>query len=130
MYEQINAQFTSLTKQFADSAIKAQGLAIENAERVFGLQLKTIEERVNANLAFWSEAAEARNYDDLKAIWPKGLELAKENVQRFYSASQEAFGQTLKTQEAIGELVKTQFESAGEQVAKTASKAAKAAGAK
>ena len=32
MFEQINSQFVSFTKQFADSAIKANSLALQNIE--------------------------------------------------------------------------------------------------
>ncbi|MBB5015465.1 phasin family protein [Rehaibacterium terrae] len=127
MYEQINAQFVSMTKQMADSALKASALAFENFERVVGLQIKTAEDRINANIAFLGEAAEVRDFEGLKTIWPKGVQLAKENAERFYGAQQEAVGQTLKTQEAIGQLIKAQFEAAGEQVAKAAAKAPKAA---
>lgn len=124
MYEQMNAQFVSMTKQMADSALKASTLAFENFERVVGLQIKTAEDRVNANVAFMGEAADVRDLEGFKAIWPKGMQLAKENAERIYGAQQEAIGQTLKAQEAIGQLIKAQFEAAGEQVAK-APKAAK-----
>ena len=53
MYEQINSQFMNFGKQFAESALKANTLAFQNAERLLGLQLKTIEHQMNANVSFF-----------------------------------------------------------------------------
>ena len=39
MYPQFNEQFTAATRQFADTAAQINRLALENAEKVFGLQL-------------------------------------------------------------------------------------------
>lgn len=127
MYEQINAQFVNLTKQFADSALKANALAFENFERVVGLQMKTLEDRTQATIAFFGEAAEAHDLESAKTLWPKGVQVARENAERFYQAQQEAIGQTIKTQEAIGQLVRSQFEAAGEQATRAAKAATKPA---
>lgn len=126
MFEQINSQFVSAAKQFADSALKANSLALENVERLVGLQIRTVEAQANATAAFLSEAAEVRDFDGAKAIWPKGINLARESAEACYGASQEAFGQTLKTSEAIGALVKGHIDAASAHVAQTA-KPAKAA---
>ena len=114
MFEQFNSQFVNATKQFADSALKANSLALQNFERALGVQLKTFETGVNATVAFLGEAAEVRDLDDAKAIWPKGLALVKSSSEQFYNAGQEVFGQTLKTSEAIANLYKSQFEAAQE----------------
>lgn len=119
MFEQINSQFVNLNKQYADAAIKANSLALENFERLVGLQLKTVENRVAAAMAFAGEAAEVRDFESARAFWPKGVQLMKESAEQFYGVSQEAFGQSLKTSEAIGELVKGSFDAAGETVAKS-----------
>ena len=120
MFEQFNQQFVSLNKQMAEAAIKANSLALENVERLVGLQLKTVESRLAATMAFAGEAAEVRDLESARAIWPKGVQLMKESAEQFYGASQEAFGQSLKTSEAIGELVKGSFEAAGATVGKAA----------
>ncbi|MBS0193718.1 MAG: phasin family protein [Proteobacteria bacterium] len=133
MYQQINEQFTAASRQFADTAAQVNRLALENAEKVFGLQLTTIEENVNATFAFWGELANVRDLDTLKAVWPKGVQVARENLERTISTSQEVYGNTVKTNEAIGQIAKTQVEAAtaaateqaktvAEKVVKTASK--------
>src|SRR5450432_2601480 len=83
MYEQIQSQMISMSKQFANAALQANTLALQNAERLIGLQFKTLEERINANVSFFGQASEARDIEDLKTIMPKGLELAKEHAERF-----------------------------------------------
>ena len=133
MYQQINEQFTAASRQFADTAAQVNRLALENAEKVFGLQLSTIEENVNATFAFWGELANVRDFDSLKAVWPKGVQVARENIERTINAGQEVYGSTIKTNEVIGQIAKGQIEAAtaaateqvktvAEKVAKTASK--------
>ena len=112
MYQPFNEQFAAATRQFAETAAQANRLALDNASAVFGLQLAAIEERVNATLAFFGEAAEVRDLDGLKTLWPKGVQVARENLERGVSTGQEVFGRTLKTQGAITELAKSQFEAA------------------
>ena len=73
MYQDFNEQFAAASRQFADTAAQVNRLALENAEKVFGLQLATFEENANATFAFWGEVAEARDFDGLKAAWPKGV---------------------------------------------------------
>ena len=106
------------------------GLALESAETVFGVQLKTFEKNVDATTAFFGELAEARDLDGYKTLWPKGLQVAKDNAERVVAASQEVFGLSLKTGEAFGQLVKSQFESATDSVQASVAKATKAAKAK
>jgi hypothetical protein len=125
MFEQFNSQFVNATKQFADSALKANSLALQNFERAVGVQLKTFESGVTASVAFFGEAAEVRDMEGVKAIWPKGVALVKTSSEQFYNAGQEVFGQTLKTSEAIGQLYRSQFEAANDGLVKTAAKAAK-----
>jgi hypothetical protein len=118
MFEQINTQFVAATKQFADVALKANSLAFQNFERAVGVQMKTFESGVNATVAFFGEAAEVRDLEGVKAVFPKGVALVKQSTEQFYNAGQEVFGQTMKTSEAIGQLYKAQFDAANEQVAK------------
>jgi Zn-dependent M32 family carboxypeptidase len=112
MFEQINSQVLAFGKNFADAAFKAQTVALESFEKIADIQLKTLENRVNATQAFWTEALEARNFEGFKAVWPKGVQVARENVERAVSTGQEVFGRTLKTNEAVGQIAKGQFESA------------------
>jgi len=131
MYEQINNPFSNLPdfsaygKQIADATLKANALAFEGVQNALGLSLKTLEERLGATVAFVGEASEARDPETLQTLLPKGLQLAKDNAERFFNAGQEAFGNAVKTQEAIGQIVRAQFEAAAEST-KPAAKAAKA----
>lgn len=132
MYQNFNEQFAVASRQFADTATQVNRLALENVEKVFGLQLASFEDTANAAFAFWGEVAEARDFDSLKAVLPKGVQMARENVERVVSTGQEVFGRTLKTNEAIAQIAKAQVESAtakvqvnAEEVVRTASKARK-----
>ena len=53
-----------------------------------------------------------RDADGLKTVLPKGVQVARENVERAVSTGQEVLGRTLKTNEAIGQIAKGQFEAA------------------
>ncbi|RZA24040.1 MAG: phasin family protein, partial [Lysobacteraceae bacterium] len=52
MSAQINEQFTAFTQQFSAAASRANRLALENAESIFGVQLKTFEKNLEATSAF------------------------------------------------------------------------------
>ncbi len=127
MYQQFNEQFNAATRQFADTAAQINRIAIENTQAVFGLQVAALEERVNANLAFWGEAAEARDMDSLKTLLPKGAQIARENIERTVSTTQEVLGRNVKTNEAISEIAKSQVETAAKETQANVEKATKAA---
>src|SRR5690606_30739011 len=117
------SQLSAAARQFADVTGKINRLALENAEQAFGLQLATFEENVNATFAFWGELAEVRDFDGLKAVWPKGAQVARENIERAVSTGQEVFGRVVKTNEAIAEIAKGQFEAATAQASAEVEKA-------
>ena len=127
MYQQINDQFATASRQFADAAAQINRLAIENATQVFGLQLAALEAGATATFAFLGEVAEVRNPDQLKTVWPKGLQVARENVERGIATGQDVFGRTLKTNEAIGQVAKAQFEASTAQAKDAAESVVKAA---
>ena len=124
---QFNEQFTKAYSQFADAAANANRLALENAEKAFGLHVAAFEENANATFAYVSELIDLRDADGLKAVWPKGLQVARDNAERALGAAQEAFASTLKTNEAIGSLAKGQFEKATAQATAEVEKVTKAA---
>lgn len=127
---QVNEQFANATRQFAATAAEANRVALANAQEIFGLQLAAIEKNANATFAFFGELAEVRDADGLKAVLPKGAQVARENVERAISAGQEVLGRTLKANEAIGQIAKGQFEAATAQAKAEAEKVVKAAKAK
>ena len=110
-------QAINLSKQFADAAFKAQGLALANVERAFEVQLKTIENRVNAAVEFANEMSELRDIESVRAMLPKSVALTKDTAEKFYSTSQELMGLSVKTGESIVEIVRGSFEAANESVA-------------
>ncbi len=123
---QFNDQFSKAAGQFADAAASINRLALENVEKAFGLQLAAIEESVNASFAFTGELLQVRDADGLKAVWPKGVQIARANAERSFGTAQEVFANTVKTNEAIGSLAKGQFEQASAQVKAEVEKATKA----
>jgi phasin family protein len=131
MYEQINSQALAFSKSFADTAFKANSLAVEGFERITNLQLKALENRVAATVEFWTEAAEVRDFDSMKSFWPKGVNLVKETTERLYANGQEVLNVAVKTGEALGQLAKGSIETANETFTKhvnTTAAAAKKAG--
>ena len=127
MYQQFNEQFAAATRQFADTAAQFNRIALENAEAVFGLQMAALEERTNATFAFFGEVAEVRDPEAMKNLWPKGVQIARENVERAVSTGQEVFGRTMKANEALGQIAKSQVESAVKKTQAEVEKATKSA---
>jgi len=112
MYQQFNEQFAATTRQFAETAAQINQLALRNAEAVFGLQMAALGDRMNATFAFFGEAVEVRDADGLKNLWPKGVQVVRENVETAVSTGQDILGRNLKTQESIAEITKGQVEAA------------------
>jgi phasin family protein len=130
MFEQINNPSLALGKGYADTFVKAQGLTLAGLERITELNLKAFEASVKASVDFWSEAAEVRDFEGVKAIWPKGVQLAKESAEKLYANGQEVAGVSAKTSEAIGSLAKGSFESTSETITRQVNATKKAAGAR
>lgn len=124
---QFNEQFAAASRQFADTAAQFNRIALENAEALFGLQLSAIEDRASATFAFFGEAAQARDAEAFKTLLPRGVQVARENVERAISVGQEVVGRTIKANEAIGQVAKGQFEAATAQAKAEADKVVKAA---
>lgn len=101
--------FSSYTQQLAAAANRANRLTLENAESVFGVQLRTLERNTNATAGFFGELAQAGAQADLQALLPKGMQLARDNFERLASAGQEVIGLNLKTSEALGALASQPF---------------------
>ena len=125
---QYNEQFTKATSQFADVAANANRLALENVQNAFGLQLAAIEENATAAFAFFGELSNVRDIDGLKAVLPKGAQIARASTERSLGTAQEVFANTVKTNEAIGALTKGQLEQVTAQATAEVEKATKAAG--
>lgn len=111
MYAQFNEQFAAATRQFADTAARINRLTLENAEAIVGLQLAAIEERTTATFAFLGEASQVRDLDGAKNLFPRGAQIARENVERALTTGQDVMGRMAKVQESVGQIAKGQLES-------------------
>ncbi len=115
MFEQFNTkQFVDLSKQFANTAIKAQGLAINGFERALDVQMKVMESTLTANVDFWTQAVEVRDINGVRDLMPKSVALVKDNAETMYSTSQELVGINVKTAQAIGDLMRGSVEAAND----------------
>lgn len=124
MYEQASNQFLALSKQAAETFIKANAIAVEGFEKLIDIQLKTIEGRVKVATDLIGQAGEVRDLDGVRAAFPKSVSLVKDSAEKFYATSQEVAGVLTKTGEAFGQLFKGTVEAANDTVVKA--KAAKA----
>jgi len=127
MTMQINTQLFAFSKQFADSAFKANSVALKGLESVADLQLKAFEQQAAASTAFLSEAMEARDFDGLRSLWEKGASLSRDNAERAVAVSQEVIAVSQKTAESLGALVQEQRQAANDAVSAPAATSKKAA---
>jgi len=125
-----NEQWLAASRQFADAAARINRLALDNASEAFGLQLAAFEQNARATFAFLGEVADARDAEQVKAAWPKALQVARDNAGRALAAGQETLDRGLKTQAAIAELARGQFEGATAQAREPGEAATKASKAK
>ena len=126
MFEQFNTkQMFVNSKQMADIAFKAHGLAVASFERALELQFKTIENRFSAAVEFATEASEVRDIEGVRQITTKSMSIAKDSAEKFYATSQELIGMSVKANEQIGELIRGSFETANETFVKPTAKKSK-----
>lgn len=125
MYEQASNQFLALSKQAAETFLKANAIAVEGFEKLIDIQLKTIEERVKVATDLMGQVGEVKDFDAARASFPKSVNLVKDSAEKFYATSQEVTSVLVKTGEAYGQLFKGTVEAANDSVAKV-TKAAKA----
>ncbi|HEX7816412.1 phasin family protein [Dyella sp.] len=129
MTQQINSQIFAFSKQLADSAFKAQSLALQGLEKVTELQLAALEKHAQVTSDFISEVMETRDADGLRTLWEKGANLGRQNAERAVAVTQEIFAVTQKTAESLGALVQEQHQAANDAVAAPVAAVKKAAAA-
>ena len=125
MYEQASNQFLALSKQAAETFLKANAIAVEGFEKLMDIQLRTIEDRVKVATDLMGQAGEVKDFDAARASFPKSVNLVKDSAEKFYATSQEVSSVLVKTGEAYGQLFKGTVEAANDSVAKV-TKVAKA----
>ena len=123
MYSQIQKQSLDLGKQFAEQAYKAQITALKGIAEIQTLQVKALESQAKSNLAFVADSLEVREAQDVTALWPKGLDFARDSVEAAYAAGQEILGVAQKTAEQFGDLESHILKAANDAAAAPAKKA-------
>ncbi|WP_201312583.1 phasin family protein [Dyella sp. EPa41] len=127
MTQQLNTQVFAYAKQLADSAFKAQSVALKGLEKVAELQIKALEKQAEAASSFISDALETRDIDGLRALWEKATAASRENAERAVAVTQEIIAVTQKTAESLTALAQEQQQAANDAVAAPVKKAAAAA---
>jgi len=127
MTQQLNTQVFAYAKQLADSAFKAQSVALKGLEKVAELQIKALEKQAEAASSFISDAFETRDIDGLRALWEKATAAGRENAERAVAVTQEIIAVTQKTAESLTALAQEQQQAANDAVVAPVKKAAAAA---
>jgi hypothetical protein len=127
MYEQATNQWLSLSKQAAETFVKANAIAVDAFEKLVDIHLKHFEESVKLAVDLAHEAAEMRDFDAMRAALPKGVSLVKDTAEKFYATTQEVSGVLIKSGQALSQLLKGSMEAVNDTVGKTEAKATKRA---
>jgi hypothetical protein len=127
MTQQLNTQVFAYAKQLADSAFKAQSVALKGLEKVAELQIKALEKQAEAASSFISDAFETRDIDGLRSLWEKATAAGRENAERAVAVTQEIIAVTQKTAESLTALAQEQQQAANDAVVAPVKKAAAAA---
>ena len=122
-----NEQFTAATRQFADTAAQINTITVTTMQDVFNAQIAALQDRAAATFAFFGDAAQVRDMDGAKNLWPKGVQVARENMERAVATTQEVAETATKSAEKIGLIAKGQFEEATANAEAVVQKATKAA---
>ncbi|HET7930568.1 MAG TPA: phasin family protein [Rhodanobacteraceae bacterium] len=123
MYSQIQKQTLDFGKQFAEQAYKAQVATLKSLSEIQTLQVKALEAQAKSNLAFVADSLEAREIQDVTALWPKGLDFARDSVEAAYATGQEILGVAQKSAEQLGEMTRSNLKAANEAAVAPAKKA-------
>jgi hypothetical protein len=123
MYSQFQKQSLNLGKQFAEQAYKAQLAALKGISEIQGLQVKALEAQAKSNLAFVADSLEVREAQDITALWPKGVDFARDSAEAAYATGQEILGIAQKTAEQFGDLTRNSLKAANDAAAAPAKKA-------
>lgn len=114
MYAQLQKQTLDLGKQLAEQSYKAQLTALRGFAEIQGLQVKALETQAQANLAFVADSLNLTENEDVSALWPKGVDFARNSAEFAFQTNQQALGIAQKTAEQIGDLTRSSFEAAND----------------
>ena len=125
MYAQMQQQTIDLGKQWAEQTYKAQMTALRGLAEIQGLHVKALEAQAKANMGFVADSLAAREIEDVTALWPKGLDFARNSAEAAYEVGQQALGVAQKTAEQLGELARNGVKAANDAAGGSAKKAAR-----
>jgi hypothetical protein len=129
MFEQVSTQVLGFSKNFAQSMIRANSIAIEGFEKLVEIQLKAFEGGLNAAGEFAQEMSEMRDVESMRTALPKGLTMIKDQAEKAVATFQEVVGINTRTNEALVGLVKGNVDAVNDSVNKSAKAASKRAAA-
>lgn len=105
-------RFSDATRQLAAAATRANRLALENAESMFGVQLKAMERNLTATGGWLGELARGEDAaGTFSKTFSKGTQLWQDNLRRLGQAQQDVVGLGLQASKAWSELVQGYNES-------------------
>ncbi len=125
MFEQMNSQILSFSKQFAESVVKANTVAVEHFEKIIDVQLKGFEDRMTTMAELVETAAVVKNPEEFRAFMPKSISMIKTVAEKNVALGQEIAGITTRSTETLVNLVKGQFEVANDSIVKASKVAIK-----
>ena len=125
MFEQMNSQILSFSKQFAESIIKANTVAVDHFEKIIDVQLKGFEDRMTTMAELVETAAVVKSPEEFRAFLPKSISMIKTVAEKNVALSQEITGITTRSTETLVSLIKGQFDVANDSIVKASKVAIK-----
>ena len=118
MFEQMSSQVLSFSKQFAESVIKANTVAVDHFEKIIDVQLKGFEDRMTTMAELVEGVAVVKSPEEFRAFMPKSIAMIKTVAEKNVALSQEIAGITTRSTETLVNLVKGQFDIANDSIVK------------
>ena len=125
MFEQMSSQILSFSKQFAESVVKANTVAVDHFEKIIDVQLKGFEDRMTTMAELVENAAVVKSPEEFRAFMPKSISMIKTVAEKNVALGQEIAGITTRSTETMVNLVKGQFDVANDSIVKASKVAIK-----
>ncbi len=125
MFEQMSSQILSFSKQFADSVVKANTVAVDHFEKIIDVQLKGFEDRMTTMAELVEGVAVVKSPEEFRAFMPKSIAMIKTVAEKNVALGQEIAGITTRSTENLVSLVKGQFDVANDSIVNASKVAAK-----
>ena len=125
MFEQMSSQILSFSKQFAESVVKANTVAVDHFEKIIDVQLKGFEDRMTTMAELVEGVAVVKSPEEFRAFMPKSIAMIKTVAEKNVALGQEIAGITTRSTENLVSLVKGQFDVANDSIVNASKVAAK-----